>query len=136
MYAVLTRFRKEEKSTLGAFVIYDVAKVWECLSLELPDRDNQPKISCIPEGTYQCKYTFSNHFQKFFYEVLNVSGRAGIRIHPANFAQKQLLGCIALGKSHTDMDKDGSIDITDSRKTVAEFEKIMKHEPFKLIIRI
>ena len=76
----------------------------------------------------------SPSFKKFTYEVLNVKDRAGIRIHPANYT-KQLLGCIALGKTHIDIDKDGVIDISASRVTVEEFENLMNHEDFILKIQ-
>lgn len=63
-------------------------------AIELPWRDNQHDISCIPEGVYPLKARYS---KKFGHHLLveNVSGRSLILVHPANDAQKELLGCIA-----------------------------------------
>jgi len=65
-----------------------------CHSVELPWLDNQRSISCIPEGRYELRRRFTDK-RKFHLEVLNVPGRDGILIHPANDARKELLGCIA-----------------------------------------
>jgi hypothetical protein len=51
------------------------------------------------------------------WHVLNVPNRTGIRIHSANFS-RELEGCIAIGMSTTDIDKDGTMDIKDSRKAI------------------
>lgn len=48
--------------------------------------------------------------------------RQGIRIHPANFA-KDLEGCLALGMAHLDIDKDGAMDVTSSRRGIQLFEQ-------------
>ncbi len=66
-------------------------------TLELPWKDNAPRISCIPAGLYDMAITWSNRFQKHMLEILKVPGRAGIRIHNANFAH-ELLGCIAIAR--------------------------------------
>lgn len=47
-------------------------------------------------------------------EIQGVDGRAGLRIHVANYT-RQLEGCIAPGRSFTDLDKDGTIDISQSQ---------------------
>ncbi|MDP9955172.1 hypothetical protein J2X97_000809 [Epilithonimonas hungarica] len=65
-----------------------------CKTIELPWRDNQRKISCIPEGTYRLKKRFSPKF-KWHLEVMNVQNRDLILFHPANNALKELNGCIA-----------------------------------------
>lgn len=65
-----------------------------CKAIELPWRDNQRRISCIPEGTYRLKKRFSPKF-KWHLEVMNVKNRDLILFHPANNALKELNGCIA-----------------------------------------
>lgn len=42
--------------------------------------------TCIPYGTYQITWSFSNRFQKFMPELINVPGFEGIRIHVGNYA--------------------------------------------------
>lgn len=65
-----------------------------CYTIELPWRDNKRNISCIPEGAYEIEPRFSKKFQHHLI-VKDVSGRSFILIHPANDANKELLGCIA-----------------------------------------
>lgn len=133
--AILLRTILTNRSTAGVLsVTKEDGSYWKCKTLELPDKGNAPKISCIPKGEYQCIYTLSPSFNKFTYEIQNVPKRAGIRIHSGNYT-RQILGCILLGRAHVDMDKDGIIDVTASSVTIAEFEELMKHEPFKLIIK-
>lgn len=65
-----------------------------CYTIELPWRNNKRSISCIPEGRYRLiKRWHSKHgLQLAFAHVVN---REGILIHPANFALRELQGCIA-----------------------------------------
>lgn len=132
---IITRVNATDKVTPG---ILSHTKpdgfAWVCKTLELPDKGNQQKISCIPKGVYVCEYTFSPSFKKFSYEIKDVPNRAGIRIHSGNYT-RQILGCILLGKTHTDIDKDGIMDVTESSKTISEFEKLMNKEKFTLKIQ-
>lgn len=65
-----------------------------CYTIELPWRNNQPQISCIPEGRYELIKRYSlrlgHHLQ-----IEQVPGRDLILIHSANDALKELKGCIA-----------------------------------------
>jgi hypothetical protein len=63
-------------------------------SIELPWKNNQHKISCIPEGRYELMKRYNVNFGEHF-QVLSVPGRDEILIHPANNALKELKGCIA-----------------------------------------
>lgn len=65
-----------------------------CNTIELPWLRNQRNVSCIPEGRYEIKKRFTKKHQLHFL-VLDVPGRDGILIHPANDALKELRGCIA-----------------------------------------
>ena len=65
-----------------------------CYSIELPWQNNEPQISCIPEGTYPVEKRYSQKF-KWHLHLKDVPGRALILIHPANKALKELRGCIA-----------------------------------------
>lgn len=111
--------------------------IWDDQSMpcvELAWNNNESKISCIPEGEYTCKYTLSPRLKVKTYEVLGVKDRAGIRIHPANYAY-QLKGCIAIGLTEKDIDGDGVLDVTNSKIATEKFEKAMNYEDFILIIR-
>jgi len=65
-----------------------------CSTIELPWKNNERKVSCIPEGKYILRKRHSQKF-KWHIELLNVSDRSLILIHPANNALKELNGCIA-----------------------------------------
>jgi hypothetical protein len=63
-------------------------------SIELPWKNNQARVSCIPEGRYELVKRWSLKFGRHL-QVLNVSQRSFILIHPANDATRELKGCIA-----------------------------------------
>ena len=65
-----------------------------CNTIELPWKENQRKVSCVPEGVYKVRKRFSQKF-KWHLEIINVKNRDLILFHPANNALKELNGCIA-----------------------------------------
>lgn len=130
----IVREKSDSKQTLGKLTVNVNGVSFSCETLELPWLNNASNISCIPVGTYDVKYTFSPKFLKFTYQIMNVPKRSGIRIHSSNY-YTDLLGCIALGTTRADINKDGVLDITNSRIAIAAFEKILNKKPFKLIIR-
>lgn len=69
-----------------------------CNTLEPPWKGNQHKISCIPEGEYPVKWTFSHKFHRYLPEILNVPARVGIRIHRGNYPSSTE-GCILPGEN-------------------------------------
>lgn len=75
-------------------------KQWICNTIELPWKDNQKLVSCIPEGRYELKTRYSRRFRNHFI-VQGVKGRSLILIHPANDAARELRGCIAPVTLHT-----------------------------------
>lgn len=65
-----------------------------CHTIELPDRNNIPRISCIPIGQYKLeKRRYPKHGEQI--GIPMVLGREAILIHAANNARKELQGCIA-----------------------------------------
>ncbi|MBV9961304.1 MAG: hypothetical protein JO072_03585 [Parafilimonas sp.] len=137
---ILSRITDDGKQTLGTLSFQqDNEQIFLCKTLELPWLNNHSQTSCIPAGTYTCKYTRSERFSTsaghdvFTYEVEDVPNRGGIRIHSANFFS-DLLGCIALGGAFKDLNLDGEPDVVDSRNTVHAFENQLQHEPFILVI--
>ena len=65
-----------------------------CLTIELPWKINETKVSCIPEGKYFIRKRYSKRFQ-WHLEIINVKNRSLILFHPANNALQELNGCIA-----------------------------------------
>lgn len=124
---ILIRTKDTGKETLGELRY----KNFSCKTLELPWKNNKPDISCIPKGTYTCKYTFSPKFLKYTYEVKNVAGRSGIRLHSGNYFF-QIQGCILIGSAFTDLNKDGEVDVINSRDTVNKFETLLNKADFIL----
>jgi len=65
-----------------------------CYTIELPWKENEKRVSCIPEGKYLLKKRYSSKFQ-WHLEVVDVKNRNLILFHPANNALLELNGCIA-----------------------------------------
>lgn len=78
-----------------------------CRTVELPWRNNQPRVSCIPEGKYRLRRRHSPRFREHF-EVMNVKDRKYILFHAGNDAGKELRGCIAPVLQHTGEGKGSS----------------------------
>lgn len=131
----LVRYKTSDEGTLGKIEVD--GKTFH--TIELPWRENQNDISCIPIGSYRCDFTMSQRFKKKLYLVGPVEGRAGIRIHSANLAGDskkgfvaQLNGCIALGKSAGEI--AGQDAVLSSKEAINEFHEILKGESFILEI--
>lgn len=65
-----------------------------CNTIELPWKENQKRVSCIPEGKYPLRKRYSRKFGRHI-ELVNVKNRSLILIHPANNALLELNGCIS-----------------------------------------
>lgn len=114
------------------FVLEDKTDIlFQCKSLELPDLNNQRRISCIPQGTY---WAIKHKAPKFgdCTWIQDVPNRSEILQHVGNY-KSDLLGCMALGESHIDMDKDGLKDVTNSKKTIERYLKVLPNK-FKITI--
>lgn len=127
---IVKRETYESKQATGTLTV----EGFTCKTLERPDLNNQRNISCIPKGEYICKYTFSPKFMKYTYEVQNVPNRSSIRIHSGNYFF-DIQGCILLGSALSDINKDGSKDVINSRITVNKLEQLLGKKDFKLIIK-
>ena len=129
-------YKDNEKQSLGLLSILDSegCSKWGCHTLELAWRNNKVRVSCIPEGTYKVTRRWSNKY-KWHWHIQGVDGRTYILIHPGNFFY-QILGCILVGKSHTDIDGDGLRDVTSSKATMAELNRQLAGvQQFELQIR-
>ena len=102
-------------------------KKW--FTCERPWLDNQNNVSCIPKGTYLCRWTLSPRLKKFTYEVTQVPNRMGIRIHSANFSY-QVIGCIALGTSSGVMDSKRGV--FGSVTAIRQFNEYLNQQDFQL----
>lgn len=112
--------------TVGGKQFYTVEQDWE---------NNQPNISCIPNGEYYLQPYDSQRFGKCYImhnESLGVakyrtrtSARFGCLMHSANTAS-QLRGCIAPGLAFGMI--DGQLGVTSSRKAMMQIAEVLGRE--------
>ena len=123
---VINRFKITSNYSLGHCYIVHPSGDSEYVgcSLERGWKDNQKRVSCVPEGTYPLKLEHSNRFKKDLWELYDVPNRSECKFHAANY-WRQLNGCIALGNKHIDIDGDGDTDVTSSRTTMKKFHQMM-----------
>jgi hypothetical protein len=129
----LLRLRTSDQGTEGMLITTDG---FQCMTLELPWRDNQPSISCIPPGEYHVKIRVSPKYGKIYW-VTKVPNRSWILMHSGNYAgdknkgfKTHVAGCILLGKRHGWL--GGQRAVLTSRPTVRSFMSHMKNEEFLL----
>jgi len=87
-------------------------------TLELPWLDNEKNVSCIPRGIYRA-YIRNSPANGYVLELLDVTNRTHIQIHAGNFTH-QIKGCILVGDSIKDINKDGVPDVTNSKNSLAK----------------
>ena len=128
----LLRLQQNDTQTLGRFLAFEgLFKIFECVTLELPDRDNQTSISCVKAGKYKCIRRISPKYGETFI-LVDVEGREYILIHWGNY-YTNTEGCILVGNDFYDINKDGYQDITSSKNTFKKMMKLMPEE-FELTI--
>ena len=94
MVLTLNRLHSDEQDTLGT--LYVNGKLF-CFTIEDPFREQKVAgITRIPAGTYDLFLTFSPHFKRNMWEIMDVPGFTGIRIHTGNTAD-DTEGCILVG---------------------------------------
>ena len=136
MIIEIERNKGDENQTLGTCKVIKGNKVvFNSFSLERGWNDNKKRISCIPKGEYQCVLEWSNRFKTKLWEIKGVDNRSECKFHSANYWY-QLNGCISLGKSIKDINKDGYNDVTSSRYTMKKFNKALSGlTKVKLIVK-
>lgn len=105
-----------------------------CKTMELPWRDNQRSVSCIPEGVYRTIKQPPKADRPYpYFRLPDVTGRSGILIHKISYVSG-LKGCIGVGKEFSDINKDGVPDIIRSGEALQELVDTLPNE-FELLIR-
>ena len=105
--------------TLGEGQVGD----FKFVTLELPWKNNQRRISCIPPGTYKGVKRTSPKYGLHVH-ILDVPGRDLILMHNANYVT-QLEGCVAVGEAIKDINADGTLDVTNSVKTLKKLVSLL-----------
>ena len=104
-----------------------------CSTIELPWRNNEKRVSCIPEGRYALKKRFSQKLKSHIL-LTDVPDRDLILIHPANDALKELKGCIAPVLQHTSAGKGIHSRFANERLKKLVFDALEKGE--EVILKI
>jgi hypothetical protein len=123
----LKRLVYESKQTLG-----EIDTVFgKIYTLELPDKNNAKRVSCIPKGVYEVKLRHSEKYGQHFH-IQDVPDRDYILIHNGNF-YTQIQGCILVGLGLADINNDGLKDVTSSKDAM---RKLLSTYPlgFNLVI--
>jgi hypothetical protein len=124
---------EDPKQTEGElYVVKDNKIIYDCKVLELPWRKNMRRISCITAGNFPTNKHISPKFGKSFH-IQKVPNRSEILIHAGNY-NTDTLGCPLVGQSFTDINKDGLMDVTHSRKTINELWEILPNQ-FDTVVR-
>jgi len=109
---LMQRIYNADATTSVCVGYYDKDVKFSQYTIELPWRENQKGISCIPEGVYNVTRHKSPIFGDCFL-VNNVEGRSEILFHSLNFvygSKVESKGCIGPALSLGDINKDGHLD--------------------------
>lgn len=130
--AVLTRNSDNGVETRGKLIIKKLdGTIFSCDTLELPYKNNQHDISCISQGTYLCSLKPFHNTK--MYELSPTAPRTGIFIHSGN-EYTDVLGCILLGDSYSDINSDGQLDVINSKNTITAMMSFVDNLSFVLQI--
>ena len=129
---IIKRLSDDGVQTLGIMTLPN-GKVYH--TLELAWKNNNRKVSCIPKGKYKVRKRTSAKYGEHFH-ILDVKNRDFILIHHGNYAgslnpktnKSDILGCILVGSGLKDLNNDGILDVTNSKKAMAELLKYLPNE--------
>lgn len=110
----------------NVYVVNDVDKIiFECKSLELPWKNNNRGVSCIPEGKYTViKEGPTPRRPYIYFRVLDVPGRSGILWHPGTYTS-HIKGCTLPGEKLLDINEDGVLDILNTARTLKKLVDLL-----------
>lgn len=118
--------------TLGGMYLEDGSFLAK--TLELPWKENQRSISCIPEGTYDVIKQPPKEGRNYpYFRLLDVPNRSGILIHRITYVSG-LKGCIGVGGAFKDLNNDSVPDIINSAVTLQKLIDTLP-DSFKLTIK-
>ena len=126
--ALLRRFAYLESGTLGRLTMGN----WGCFTIERPWKDNQPNVSCIPEGVYACQ-PFSGERFKDVIQIMDVPHRSYILFHVANFPH-DIEGCIGVGDRFVSDALEPAV--YNSKKTMAQLMDIFNGHEQRMSLKI
>lgn len=131
----LFRIKQSDQGTFGVLL---VDGEFFAFTLEPPERDNKPNLSCIPPGEYRVIWHRSPRYG-WVYMLVDVLGRSFILTHWGNYGgdkskgfKTHTLGCILLGSRLGILGSQSAV--LNSRPTVRRFFNKMSKANFNLSI--
>ena len=132
MKVEIKRIAQNEEGTFGVLLIDG----WPvCVTLELPWKNNESQVSCIPAGEYVARRVDSpSHGDTF--EICNVPERSHILFHGANTIA-DLLGCVGLAEFYHRFEGKHGIANPSKGAAMIEFHQLTKDvNEFNLEIKV
>lgn len=130
---LIERYSYSDNQTIGN--LFGLTKenhsVFNCDTLELPWKNNQKKISCIPTGIYKVKKRFSEKYKNHLH-ITEVTGRSYILIHSGNY-NTDTLGCVLVGELGF-INSDDIVDVGNSKRTLKNLLNEIEIDSFELEI--
>lgn len=122
------KIQSNDVQTVGEFTYYEdkTKPIFDCKTIELEVDCNAKRDDAIPYGYYKCIKRYSKKYG-WHIHITNVPNRDLILIHNANYS-RELLGCVGVGEKHIDIDKDGLLDVTNSKNTLKKLMLIVADE--------
>lgn len=127
----LIRVTSGEQGTIGVLSAVGL----ELATLELPWVNNEPGISCIPNGSYRCECSISDKYG-WCYCINDVPGRENIVIHHGEVAGNRKAGLKAdtYGGVMVGMKIDGS-RLVSSKVAFGCLHLFFQNKPIQLQVR-
>lgn len=135
----LTRRQSDAAQTLGDAIFSYNGKTMKAYSLELKWLNNAKNISCIPTGSYECRWEYSKKYNAsrggmWILRLYDISGRTNILVHPFNY-YTETQGCIGFGEQLFDINNDKKLDITNTIKTIQKIYSFFEGKNCTMIIK-
>lgn len=137
----LARRSDDGRQTMGdLFIFKDSIEVFQCNTLELPWKNNDPVTSCYPPGTYNVLKRWSRAHGWHFHVL--VPRRALRLFHCGNYAASpnpktkvaDTKGCTLVGKNYQDITGDGYLEILNSGATMQKILQMCPVNSFLLSV--
>jgi hypothetical protein len=122
-----------DKQTLGSFILLDNNNpIFSGYTLELPWKNNEKRVSCIPVGEYLAiRHKSPKHGWSFWLQ--DVPERSEILVHKGNY-YTDILGCLLIGKAVIDINGDGLLDVTNSKNAVEKLMEMVEEDQLTIFI--
>lgn len=124
MIITLERFAYHPEGTMG--IIKHEGETF--YTIERPWMNNEPYISCIPEGEYKMGWRQSPRFGETWH-IKDVPDRTHILIHAGNYPVN-FHGCVGLGTALM----GDRVAVANSKLAVSAFEKLTKDREWSIQI--